>query len=515
MGHGCFVGRRANSDVQEEGATARGPSAPDGEPRVLETLVATEISEAGLATCRASNDAIASANATPRNDTLVPEDLSTPPLRHCRGTNVPAARVPTAKPANVVMPAASPANTEEFEESIFHDHDASVQNVDSLHGSEISHVSRSFESLVQTLDLRDAWEGQDEDWYPEQPSGLTTFSAVKGPLGVTALSLADPSKLSGTSDIAGLGATMTFSPDAVRGQSITWVKGEMIGRGSLGSVYSALDQHTGQLIAVKEVVINAWDKNDLCFKEALEGEISILQNLKHPHIVSFLGHDCLDSCLYVYLEYMPGGSMTSVLRQFGPLDESLLVVYARELLEGLEYLHTRHPPVVHRDIKGANVLVGLDCKVKLSDFGCSKRAMETFSRTMKGSIPWMAPEVIAHTGYGRAADVWSFGCVMIEMATGNRPWGDCLNNPIAACAKIAMSEETPPVPESLSRLCRDFIDSCLRREPIVRPSVAELLQHVLVQDITEGSPERRSAKDYVDTTPDYGLADSIFPGLLE
>merc|ERR1719414_1149544 len=199
-----------------------------------------------------------------------------------------------------------------------------------------------------------------------------------------------------------------------------------------------MDQETGQVFAAKEVQINQADEADLKFKRDLENEISIVRALKHPRIVSYLGHDNIDSCLYIYLEYMPGGSMAQVLAQFGALDENLLVLYTRELLEGLEYLHTRDPPVVHRDIKGGNVLVGLDCRVKLSDFGCSKRTQDTWSCTMKGSIPWMAPEVIKHTGYGRRADIWSFGCVMIEMASASSPWGK-FDNPMAAMHKIGMS----------------------------------------------------------------------------
>merc|ERR1712203_1178810 len=111
---------------------------------------------------------------------------------------------------------------------------------------------------------------------------------------------------------------------------------------------------------------------------------------------------------------MPGGSLAQVLSQFGPFDESLIATYAHELLEGLEYLHTREPMVLHRDIKGANILVGLDCKVKLADFGCSKRIADTLAFTIRGSIPWMAPEVIIRTGYGKKADIWSLGCVVIE-----------------------------------------------------------------------------------------------------
>merc|ERR1719506_3609452 len=140
----------------------------------------------------------------------------------------------------------------------------------------------------------------------------------------------------------------------------------------MGSVFKALDQSSGQIIAVKEVGIDERQADDLKFRKALEHEITIIQNLRHPRIVSFFGSDCIDGNLYVYLEYMPGGSLAQVLIDFGELDESLCAAYSRDVVEGLEYLHSRKPPVLPRGIKGANILVSLDCKVKLTDFGCSK-----------------------------------------------------------------------------------------------------------------------------------------------
>jgi len=283
------------------------------------------------------------------------------------------------------------------------------------------------------------------------------------------------------------GANCTLSsPDAVhgrmQGRSVAWVRGDVLGHGSLGSVFKALDQRTGEMFAVKEVRIDQMDESDVKFRKALENEITICQDLKHPHIVSYLGHDYMASSLYIYLEYMAGGSMAQVLSQFGPLDESLIAVYARELLEGLVYLHTRETPVLHRDIKGANILVGLDCKVKLSDFGCSKRTTDTMAHSIRGSIPWMAPEVINQTGYGKMADVWSFGCVLIEMGTAKHPWGH-FDNPIAAMRKIGMSEDTPPLPSEISAACKDFINCCVKRDKTQRLSALELLEQDFVRDI--------------------------------
>jgi len=265
----------------------------------------------------------------------------------------------------------------------------------------------------------------------------------------------------------------------VRGSNFCWVRGELIGKGSLGSVWKVLNRKTGQLMAAKEVLLDAKDKSDDKFRAALQNEIDLYKDLQHPHIVSYFGNDYVSGKLYIFLEYMPGGSIAQVLSQFGPLDEALSARYMRNLLEGLEYLHSRDPPVLHRDIKGANILVGLDRVVKLSDFGCSKRSAGTMVQTLRGSVPWMAPEVMRQAEYGRKADVWSLGCVLIEMSTAAVPWGH-FDNCLAAMIRIAMSDETPPVPGHLSEVCRDLIAICTRRAPEERPSASQLLRHEFV-----------------------------------
>ncbi|CAE8732328.1 unnamed protein product, partial [Polarella glacialis] len=217
----------------------------------------------------------------------------------------------------------------------------------------------------------------------------TILSCSHGSQGVKSLSMAalvDDWEQS-LSTMAG----KSFPPvaDCVIGSQLTWVKGPLIGRGSLGRVFKAADQQTGRILAVKEIPINTMDQRDEQFKQQLENEVSIMKDLRHPHIVAYLGHDYLDQCLYMYLEHMPGGTITQALHEFGPFEESLTAKYSRQILEGLDYLHTRDPPVIHRDIKGSNILIGDGSVVKLADFGCSKRTDETLTHTMRGSIPWM------------------------------------------------------------------------------------------------------------------------------
>ena len=141
--------------------------------------------------------------------------------------------------------------------------------------------------------------------------------------------------------------------------------------------------------------------------------------------------------------------------------------------------------MIHKDIKGANILVHKDGTVKLSDFGCSsniEKTMHTDQNSMqtglKGSVPWMAPEVVKETGFGIRSDIWSFGCTILEMATGKLPWSQySFDNQLTLMMKIALTEEAPEIPEFLSDDLKDFIGLCLKRNQDERPHAAELLNH--------------------------------------
>eukprot|EP00931_Biecheleriopsis_adriatica_P090153 TRINITY_DN64183_c0_g1_i1.p1 TRINITY_DN64183_c0_g1~~TRINITY_DN64183_c0_g1_i1.p1 ORF type:complete len:491 (+),score=115.65 TRINITY_DN64183_c0_g1_i1:40-1512(+) len=319
-----------------------------------------------------------------------------------------------------------------------------------------------------------------------------SFSLSRGPGGgIKALSLSitaattTPPTLSMSSTFSemtarGPGLNDTQSArGSIHGRDFTWLRGEELGRGTMGTVYKALDQKSGEIIAVKQV-----DESDEKFTAALENELDICSALRHPCIVSLLGHDRLDGSLFLYLEFMPGGSLSEVLSQFGKLEESLVSEYTRSVTKGLNYLHEQEPKVLHRDIKGGNVLLGLNCEAKLADFGCSKRVDGSLAHTMRGSVPWMAPEVIMRSGYGRRADIWSLGCLVIEMATAASPWGK-LDNLLFALRKIGMSSELPPMPESLSPEGKEFISKCVIRNPTERWRASDALRHsFLREDVT-------------------------------
>lgn len=266
---------------------------------------------------------------------------------------------------------------------------------------------------------------------------------------------------------------------------IRWRKGELIGCGAFGQVYVGMNLDSGELLAVKQVLIAASsaskEKAQAHIKE-LEEEVKLLKDLSHPNIVRYLGTVREEDTLNILLEFVPGGSISSLLGKFGAFPEAVIRTYTKQLLLGLEYLHKNG--IMHRDIKGANILVDNKGCIKLADFGASKQVVElatiSGAKSMKGTPYWMAPEVILQTGHSFSADIWSVGCTVIEMATGKPPWSQQYQQEVAALFHIGTTKSHPPIPDHLSVAAKDFLLKCLQKEPILRSSASELLQHPFV-----------------------------------
>ncbi|KAH0537377.1 hypothetical protein FGG08_005819 [Glutinoglossum americanum] len=267
-------------------------------------------------------------------------------------------------------------------------------------------------------------------------------------------------------------------------ENIKWMKGALIGQGSFGSVYLALHSITGELMAVKQVEMpsNAGSQMDIkkrAMVDALKREIGLLRELQHPNIVQYLGSSSDEDHLNIFLEYVPGGSVAALLNQYGPLQEPLIRNFVRQILTGLAYLHGRE--IIHRDIKGANVLVDNKGGIKISDFGISKR-VEASSvlnsgaknrPSLQGSVFWMAPEVVKQTSYTRKADIWSLGCLIVEMFTGTHPYPDC--SQLQAIFKIGNFQASPTIPENASAEASKFLGQTFELDHNKRPSADELL----------------------------------------
>lgn len=241
-----------------------------------------------------------------------------------------------------------------------------------------------------------------------------------------------------------------------RQTTFRWFKGQLIGKGTYGRVYLGMNATTGEFLAVKEVEVNpkaaGGDKNKM--KElvaALDQEIDTMQHLDHVNIVQYLGCERKETSISIFLEYIPGGSIGSCLRKHGKFGESVVSSLTRQTLSGLAYLHREG--ILHRDLKADNILLDVDGTAKISDFGISKKTDNIYgndkTNSMQGSVFWMAPEVIRSQGQGYSAkvDIWSLGCVVLEMFAGRRPWSK--DEAVGAIYKIA-NGETPPIPEEVS-----------------------------------------------------------------
>jgi serine/threonine protein kinase len=258
----------------------------------------------------------------------------------------------------------------------------------------------------------------------------------------------------------------------------SWKLGALIGQGAFGKVYQGLVPERAEIIAVKEMVLPEHiDSKAEQQLKAFQKEEQLLKTLKHPNIVTFLGSQQIGNKIYIFLEYVTGGSISSTIHKFGPLPEVMIKRYAKQILLGLEYLHQNN--IVHRDIKGANVLVSTKGVAKLADFGASKGLLtkDHMLHSMSGTPYWMAPEVINQQGHGTAADIWSFGCTLIEMAQGKPPWADEFTHPAPLFMAVGNSERIPQIPSHLSPHCKDLLLQCFKRNPAERPTATQLLNH--------------------------------------
>ncbi|KAJ4840664.1 hypothetical protein Tsubulata_022573 [Turnera subulata] len=270
---------------------------------------------------------------------------------------------------------------------------------------------------------------------------------------------------------------MSPDPDGKLRRIISsWQKGELLGSGSFGTVYEGFTDD-GFFFAVKEVsLLDQGIQGKQCILQ-LEQEISLLRQFKHRNIVQYLGTEKDESKLYIFLELATKGSLAKLYQKYR-LRDSQVSAYTRQILNGLKYLHDRN--VVHRDIKCANILVDATGSVKLADFGLAKATKLNDVKSSKGSPFWMAPEVVnlKNHGYGLAADIWSLGCTVLEMLTGQPPYSHLEG--MQALFRIGKGE-APPVPDSLSTDARDFVLKCLQVNPSNRPTAVQLLGHPFLQ----------------------------------
>ncbi|GET90645.1 protein kinase, putative [Leishmania tarentolae] len=249
-----------------------------------------------------------------------------------------------------------------------------------------------------------------------------------------------------------------------------------VGRGTFGDVYRAQDLDSGNIIAVKEIIVpHDFTKDVEKQLAALESEIRVMRRLHHPHVVTYLGAVRENNSLRIFMEFVGGGTVGSKLESVGGLSEEKTRDYTAQLLEGLEYLHASH--ILHRDLKGDNLFLTEDDQLKLGDFGQSKELADTLiTRSVQGTPSFMSPEMIACSGYSFEADVWSVGCCVIQMLTGKPPFAN-LDNQMAVMFAIISSKIEDQIPASASEGAKDFIRMCTKTNIKDRWTASQLRQH--------------------------------------
>ncbi|KAF7686951.1 mitogen-activated protein kinase kinase kinase 4 isoform X1 [Silurus meridionalis] len=271
----------------------------------------------------------------------------------------------------------------------------------------------------------------------------------------------------------------------LRKVTFKWQRGNKIGEGQYGKVYTCINVDTGELMAMKEIRFQPNDHKTI--KETAD-ELKIFEGIKHPNLVRYFGVELHREEMYIFMEYCDEGTLEEVSRL--GLQEHVIRLYCKQITTAINVLHEHG--IVHRDIKGANIFLTSAGLIKLGDFGCSVK-LKNNAHTMPGEVnstlgtaAYMAPEVITRAkgeGHGRAADIWSLGCVLIEMVTGKRPWHEYEHN-FQIMYKVGMGHK-PPIPEKLSTEGKDFLAHCLESEPKCRSTASVLLDHPFVKVCTD------------------------------
>ncbi|XP_032820973.1 serine/threonine-protein kinase PAK 4 [Petromyzon marinus] len=248
-----------------------------------------------------------------------------------------------------------------------------------------------------------------------------------------------------------------------------------IGEGSTGVVCLAVDRRSGRQVAVKKMHLRKQQRRELLFNEVV-----IMREYHHENVVDMYNSYLVADELWVVMEFLEGGALTDIVTHTRMNEEQIATVCV-SVLRALAYLHGQG--VIHRDIKSDSILLTADGRIKLSDFGfCAQVSKEvTRRKSLVGTPYWMAPEVISRLPYGPEVDVWSLGIMVIEMVDGEPPYFN--EPPLQAMRRIR--DNVPPKMKNIQKaspLLRGFLDQMLVRDPALRATALELLQHPFLQN---------------------------------
>ncbi|XP_058084669.1 uncharacterized protein LOC131232453 isoform X2 [Magnolia sinica] len=250
--------------------------------------------------------------------------------------------------------------------------------------------------------------------------------------------------------------------------------GEEIGQGSYGVVYRGI--WNGSDVAIKVYLGNEYREGILLdYKK----EIAIMKRLRHPNVLLFMGAVYSPDRLAIVTEFLPRGSLFKTLhRNNQALDLRRRMRMALDVARGMNYLHCRNPPIVHRDLKSSNLLVDRNWTVKVGDFGLSRLKNSTFltAKSGRGTPQWMAPEVLRNEPSNEKSDVYSFGVILWELMTESVPWAHL--NSLQVVGVVGFMDRRLDLPEGLDPRISSIINDCWQSDPEQRPSFMHILQQM-------------------------------------
>eukprot|EP01059_Diplonema_ambulator_P003269 TRINITY_DN12952_c0_g3_i1.p1 TRINITY_DN12952_c0_g3~~TRINITY_DN12952_c0_g3_i1.p1 ORF type:complete len:474 (+),score=52.64 TRINITY_DN12952_c0_g3_i1:40-1461(+) len=273
---------------------------------------------------------------------------------------------------------------------------------------------------------------------------------------------------------------------------------QVLGEGSFGHVFLATSTSSRHnrppaMYAIKKVMVSHVSA------ETILQEVKTSKDLTHPNVIETVGAYKEANAVNIVMKFYPGGTLSALIESLGRLTDDVARVFAKDIIRGVEYLHRNN--VIHRDLKGANMMLDENCSVRIGDFGSSRAIDETATNylTLEGTPAWMAPEVIKQSGHSFPADIWSIGCTVIEMLTGRPPFADC-RTPHATMFAIASDTKPIVLPKEASPHAKEVLNMCLIRDPEKRASPSTLLAtHWLTKPINYSSLQRHRVVSYIKT----------------